>query len=103
MGSAVKKSKPANLRPRHEPATLEDALFAAEGLSDDREQQIAIATELTALPEAQVRAAADAFFRAQAKRVVVETGRRPGGVVVEMKAPRRIVMPAKPGLGSSWR
>ena len=40
MGSAVKKSKPANLRPRHEPATLEDALFAAEGLSDDREQQI---------------------------------------------------------------
>lgn len=97
MGSAAKKSKPANLRPRHEPATLEEALFAAEGLTDDRAQQIVIAAELTALPEETVRAAAETYFRAKAKRVVVETGRRPGGVVVEMKAPRRIVIPPRAG------
>ena len=30
MGSA-KKPVPANLRPRYEPPTLEEALFAAEG------------------------------------------------------------------------
>ena len=103
MGSAARKSKPTNLRPRFEPATLEDALFAAEGLTDDREQQIAIAVELTALPEERVRTAAEAFFRVQARRVVIETGNRPGGVVVEMKAPRRIVVPPRTGLGSPWR
>jgi hypothetical protein len=90
------KDKPANLRPRYEPATLEDAFFAAEGLTDDREQQLVIAAELMAMPVDEVRAKADAFFKASAKRVVVETGRRSGGaVVVETKAPRRIVVPPR--------
>lgn len=87
MGSP-KKAPPANLRPRHEPPTLEEALFAAEGFIDERDQQIEFAAELMSLPVESVRPQAEAFFKAQANRVTVEGGRRPLSVVVEQrKAP----------------
>lgn len=100
MPAAAKKAKPDNLAPRYEPATLEDAFFAAEGLTDDRDQQIEIASELMALPPDEVRRQAQAFFRASQKRIIVETGsRRAGAVVVEMKAPRRVVVIPKRTVG----
>ena len=96
MGS-LKKSPPANLKPRYEPPTLDDAFFAAEGLTDDRDQQIAIAMELTALPEETVRAKAEAYFKAQANRIPAPTARRPAATVVVEKrssAPFTINRPA---------
>lgn len=85
----AKASKSIALQPRYEPPTLEDALFAAEGLTDDRDQQIELAAELMALPLDEVRRRAEAFFKAQSNRVTVDSGRgRPGAVVVESKAPR---------------
>ena len=93
MGSA-KKPVPANLKPRYEPPTLEEALFAAEGLTDSRSEQIALAAELMDLPHDAVFHKAEAYFKAQKNRVTVEAAHRPGAtVVVEKRAafaiPRR--------------
>lgn len=86
MGSS-KKPAPANLRPRYEPPTLEEALFAAEGLSDDRDHQIAIAAELMDLPHDCVFHKAEAYFKAQKNRVTIEAAHRPGAeVVVETRS-----------------
>src|ERR1043165_1969778 len=44
-------------RVRHDPPTLEEAIFAARGLTDDVQQQIEIAAGLMEVPPEEVRAA----------------------------------------------
>jgi hypothetical protein len=48
-------------RVRHDPPTLEEAIFAARGLTDDLEEQVAIAAGLMELPVEDVRAAVKKF------------------------------------------
>lgn len=81
MGSA-KKLPPKNLKPRYEPPTLEEALFAAEGLTDVREEQVAIAAGLMDLPHDCVFHKAEAYFKAQKNRVTVEAAHKPGAEIV---------------------
>lgn len=83
MGSQ-KKTPPANLRPRHEPPTLEEALYAAEGFIDERDRQIEFAAELMDLPIDLVRPKAEAFFKAQANTVQIDGIRKP--VIVEKRS-----------------
>jgi hypothetical protein len=40
---------------RHEPPTLEEAIYAAQGLTTDIEQQVEVAADLMALPMEEVR------------------------------------------------
>ncbi|MFI5012470.1 MAG: hypothetical protein ACHQAY_08985 [Hyphomicrobiales bacterium] len=40
---------------RHEPPTLEEAIYAAQGLTTDVEQQVEIAADLMSLPSDEVR------------------------------------------------
>ena len=78
-------------RVRVELPTLEDALFAAEGLTRDTRQQISIAAELMQLPVDQARAQAERIVKERASRPQVVRGRRSSAaVVVERRAPRRI-------------
>jgi hypothetical protein len=42
-------------RVRHDPPTLEEAIFAARGLTDDVDEQIAIAAGLMEVPPEEVR------------------------------------------------
>jgi hypothetical protein len=77
------------VRPRHDPPTLEEAVFAAQGLSDEPEQQSEIAALLIGVPESEVKPIVlrmAASPRAQAPREVLfdHSGRR--AVVVERKA-----------------
>ena len=77
-------------RVRVELPTLEDALFAAEGLTPDTRQQIHIAAALMQVPEDQARAEAERLFKERGGRqqIVRETvrGRRSHApVVVERK------------------
>lgn len=51
-----KKLDPTKLRRRREPPTLEEAVFAAQGLTADWEQQVVIAACLIGLAEEEVRA-----------------------------------------------
>jgi hypothetical protein len=87
------KTKYGPRRVRHEEATVEEAIAAAQGLSDDRDEQVEIASSLMGLPQEQIRAAL--LKRAPARKeitaAVVSTGaaRRPRVVVVESKRPRR--------------
>lgn len=48
---------PVEVRPRHEPPTIDEAVVAAQGLSDDIDQQSEIAALLMGVPEQDVRPA----------------------------------------------
>jgi len=90
------KTKYGPRRVRHEEATIEEAIAAAQGLSDDRDQQIEIASSLMGVPQEQVRAALlnPAPARKEITRSVTSAGSatRPRVVVVESKRPRRAAM-----------
>jgi hypothetical protein len=78
-------------RVRVEPPTLEDALYAAEGLTPDPSEQIHIAADLMQLPVDRARAEAERILKDRAGRPQVIRGRRSSGpVVVERRAPRRV-------------
>jgi hypothetical protein len=81
-------------RVRVELPTLEDALFAAEGLTPDTREQIDIAAALMQVPVDQARAEAERILkeraaRPQTVREVVRGRKPPTRVVVERKGPRR--------------
>jgi hypothetical protein len=95
MGT-VRKDKPRPaVRVRYDPPTLEEAVFAAMGLTDDTALQAELAAELmgTSVEEATelVRKAALAAKRAQATEVAFATNRsgEQRAVVVERKTERR--------------
>ena len=92
------KKKPSGVRTsiRFDPPTLEEAIFAAQGLTDDVDGQAEIAARLMGLPEAEVRAAilkaATARPRMSMRPPVqarFAAGRPP--VVVERRAPRVLI------------
>ncbi|HEY7085694.1 MAG TPA: hypothetical protein VH519_12865 [Hyphomicrobiaceae bacterium] len=81
-------------RVRVELPTLEDALFAAEGLTEDVHQQIHIAAALMQVPEDEARAEAERLRKERGGRSqTVHAGSRDhrfdGRVVVERRTPRR--------------
>ena len=86
-------------RVRVELPTLEDALFAAEGLTHDTRQQVHIAAALMQVPVDQARAEAE---RIRASRPRIERGRRASGaVVVERRPARRRLARGVPGQSGS--
>jgi hypothetical protein len=89
-------------RVRHDPPTLEEAIFAARGLTDDIEQQIEIAAGLMEASVEDVRAALKKSPPPRKQPTVAFTSR--GGtersVVVERKPSRR-VLPGRAGIGRS--
>jgi hypothetical protein len=81
-------------RVRVELPTLEDALFAAEGLTHDVHQQIHIAAALMQVPVDEARAEAERLRKDRSSRpqtmAEISRDRRSGGpVIIERKAPRR--------------
>jgi hypothetical protein len=55
--SGVWKTKYGPRRVREEAPTLDEAIYAASGLTDDHQQQVAIAASLMGLPPEEVKAA----------------------------------------------
>lgn len=81
-------------RVRHDPPTLEEAIFAARGLTDDIEQQIDIAAGLMEVSADEVRAALKKSPPSRKPAATVAFTNRRGAersVVVERKAPRRML------------
>jgi hypothetical protein len=77
---------------RVEPPSLEEAIFAAHGLSDDPDAQAEIAASLMGVPVEQVRPALKKITPPRTLTTVAFSSTRNGGeraVVVERK-PRRI-------------
>lgn len=87
------KTKYGPRRVRREEATIQEAIAAAQGLSDDHEEQVEIASSLMGLPKEQIRSALLNLVpaRKEITRSVISTGAaaRPRVVVVESKRPRR--------------
>jgi len=79
-------------RVRHDPPTLEEAIFAARGLTDDVEQQIDIAAGLMEVSADEVRAALkkSPVPRKQSTVAFTSRGGTERSVVVERKPSRRI-------------
>ena len=82
-------------RVRHEAPTLEEAIIAAQGLSDDVAEQAKIAASLMGLPSDQVYA--ELARRAPPRKDVVKSfafvgsADAPRTVVVERKPSRRVI------------
>jgi protein involved in polysaccharide export with SLBB domain len=99
--SEVWKTKYGPRRVRRDPPTLQEAIAAARGLTDDVQQQVEIAASLMEVPEEQVKAEIlKSGGQRKDIRTVGVTG-RPGSmrtVVVETKVSRRPTA-VKPTLG----
>ncbi len=85
-------------RVRHDPPTLKEAIVAAQGLTDQLQEQIEIAAALMDLPVETVRAE----FQKEtpnriAGRIVTPMTREAGArtVIVERKIARRVVRPSQ--------
>jgi hypothetical protein len=69
--SKVWKTKYGSRRVRVEPPTLDEAIFAARGLTDDPNEQAEIAASLMGLPVEKVKAAVTFTKRGNTERAVV--------------------------------
>jgi hypothetical protein len=82
-------------RVRNEPPTLAEAIDAAQGLSDDIDQQAKIAASLMGLPSDQVRA--ELLKLAPPRKDVIKSfafvgsAEAPRTVVIEHKSTRRVI------------
>jgi hypothetical protein len=107
------KTKYGARRVRHETPTLEEAIAAAQGLSDDIDAQVEIAASLMGLPRDEVRAALLKLPPPgkEPVRLVTFAGpdSAPRTVVVEHKPSRRVAsaagtaMPSRPRSASAAR
>lgn len=81
---------------KHDPPTLDQALFAAAGLSDDPGQQAEIAASLMDVPVADVRARMAAATPKPLTTVRLGSiARSTGSVIVERHPARRILAGAR--------
>lgn len=91
--SAEWKTKQGTRRVRVEPPTLEEAIFAAQGVTDDPQQQADFAADLTGMPAETVLATIqkDARRAARTGRVLaIPSSGSQRAVVVERKPSRAI-------------
>src|SRR3954453_9199593 len=92
--SRVWNTKYGSRRVKENPPTLEEAIIAAQGLTDNLQEQAEIAASLMQLPFDKVKVE---VVKAGAQRKTVQTvtmaGRdhSPRSVVVEPRAPRRSI------------
>jgi hypothetical protein len=97
---AVWKTKFGPRRVRHDPPTLQEAIVAASGLTDDVQEQAEIAASLMGMPVEQVRAevlkAAAQRKSTQTVALTTRTG-APRSVVVERKGGRPSLRNRSPG------
>lgn len=91
--SADWNTKYGTRRVRHDPPTLDEAIFAAVGITDDQEQQAEIASALMGMPleivQAEVKKQARTNSRITATRVIAGEQGAQRSVVVERRVVRR--------------
>ena len=91
--SADWNTKFGTRRVRHDPPTLDEAIFAAVGITDDHEQQAEIAAALMGMPldvvQAEVKKQARTKSRITATRVIAGEQGAQRSVVVERRVVRR--------------
>ena len=92
--SATWNTKYGTRRVRHDPPTLQEAIAAAQGLTDDVAGQVGIAADLMGVSAAEVKSLMAKLNPDKRAVRIVATPSRDNGVrtvVVERKASRRVV------------
>ena len=91
--SADWNTKYGTRRVRHDPPTLDEAIFAAIGITDDHEQQAEIAAALMGMPldvvQAEVKKQVRTNSRITSTRVIAGEQGAQRSVVVERRVVRR--------------
>ena len=99
--SADWNTKYGTRRVRHDPPTLDEAIFAAVGITDDQEQQAEIAAALMGMPldvvQAEVKKQARTNSRITATRVIAGEQGAQRSVVVERRVVRRFAIDKRTG------
>lgn len=90
MSAIRKRLDLGKVRTRYEPPTLEDAIFAAQGLTADMDEQVEIAAQLSGRPAGEVRAALLQSRPAEVRVVQGAPRRQP--LIVERRHTRRVVL-----------
>lgn len=87
------QTKYGTRRVRRDPPTLEEAIFAATGITDDLDSQAEIAAALMGMPldvvQAEVKKAARAAVRSPITRVIAGEQGAQRSIVVERRVVRR--------------
>ena len=97
--SEVWETKYGLRRVRRDPPTLDDAVLAAQGLTDDLEGQVEIVTALMSVAAEEARRAVLKMRRPDSLRTIPGRGGIARAVVVERKLPRRLTVPARASVG----
>jgi len=97
--SEVWETKDGLRRVRRDPPTLDDAVLAAQGLTDDLEGQIEIVAALMSVAAEEARRAVLKMRRPDSRLTIPGRGGVARDVVVERKSPRRVSLPARASVG----
>jgi len=98
--SEVWETKDGLRRVRRDPPTVDDAVLAAQGLTEDLEGQIEIVAALMSVPADEARRAVLKMRRPDSLRTIAGRGGIARAVVVERKSPRRVTAQAR---ATVWR
>jgi hypothetical protein len=97
----VWETKDGRRRVRFDPPTVEDAVLAAQGLTDEVEEQVEIVMSLMPVSDQEARRAVLKMKRSGEDSRLTIPGRSgaPRAVIVERKAPRRLATHSIAGAG----
>jgi hypothetical protein len=97
--SEIWETKDGLRRVRRDPPTLDDAVLAAQGLTEDLEGQIEIVAALMSVPAAEARRAVLKMRRPDSQLTIPGRGGLTRAVIVERKSPRRVTVQPKASVG----
>jgi hypothetical protein len=97
--SEVWETKDGLRRVRRDPPTVDDAVLAAQGLTDDVEGQIEIVAALMSITAQEARRAVLKTRRPESRLTISGRGGLARAVVVERKSPRRVSLPLRASAG----
>jgi hypothetical protein len=86
-------------RVRRDPPTVEDAVLAAQGLTEDLEGQVEIVAALMSIPAEEARPAVLKLRRSDSRLTIAGRGGVARAVVVERKSPRRLTIQPRASAG----
>ena len=97
--SDVWETKDGLRRVRRDPPTVDDAVLAAQGLTEDLEGQIEIVAALMSVPAEEARRAILKMRRPESRLTIAGRGGLARAVVVERKSPRRLTALTRASVG----
>jgi hypothetical protein len=97
--SEIWETKDGLRRVRRDPPTLDDAVLAAQGLTEDLEGQIEIVAALTSVTAEEARRAVLKMGRPDGLLTIQGRGGVARAVLVERKSPRRMAISPRASVG----